>query len=747
MERFGSCVLLISVLLVLNIEKSYQHAWVTTDELENHINPEDLLEFANFNQHNDTTKIGDIGDDAVGFADAVETTTGLPVPGTVDCFGLGTLSRQIVSLFNMRPDSSDEVNTHFYFSSRTMPTRMQVFPGSQFGLEWVDFKPNRKTVMIIHGFMSHSNASWVNDMTKAFLEWADVNVIAVDWSGGGNTWKYWRAVANTRRVGSDIVGFMRRMMTETGVRTKDMHLVGHSLGAHIASYVSYHLGKVARITGLDPAQPCFWTTDSTERLDPQDADFVDIIHTNGRLLSRIGFGFPDPNGHADFYPNGGMKQPGCYNETTSIWSRLIPFSSRLQQAICSHGRAYLLFTESLINRNCTFRGHRWDLTYEGVNASLKAACDRVGSCSEMGIRAVGEGRLPRATGAYFVLTTDKDPYCPDLLSPLDYDFRWYLTDTLFGRGQCSHATCISCGSSVACDVPWRTIIERVHKSCQEMVSECRYNDVEFPCCEYFREVDSEHGPCFSFNTLQHKGENSLFDLNRTTGPGVLMFRLLSDAEISIHSPEELSTQFLDGKLKEIVHTFIENHVSFLFSVVEIVNGEQLKTEPIEVRQCRYLHEVPDDLLHTYPVYSYGACRLAETTKEFYQQCGCVHPVRDPTYKELYCNYSGITCWNVYEGLKEKLGADKITKDNCLPSCVESELKTIHYSKRWEKDENSVGTLVEVRMASLPTLRYQRNLLRDKLDLVVAVGGIGGLFFSASVLSLLEVFYLILRPMY
>ncbi|KAF9815024.1 hypothetical protein SFRURICE_010582 [Spodoptera frugiperda] len=259
---------------------------------------------------------------------------------------------------------------------------------------------------------------------------------------------------------------------------------------------------------------------------------------------------------------------------------------------------------------------------------------------------------------------------PDLLSPLDYDFRWYLTDTLFGRGQCSHATCILCGSSVACDVPWRTIIERVHKSCQEMVSECRYNDVEFPCCEYFREVDSEHGPCFSFNTLQHKGENSLFDLNRTTGPGVLMFRLLSDAEISIHSPEELSTQFLDGKLKEIVHTFIENHVSFLFSVVEIVNGEQLKTEPIEVRQCRYLHEVPDDLLHTYPVYSYGACRLAETTKEFYQQCGCVHPVRDLTYQELYCNYSGITCWNVYEGLKEKLGAEKIIKDNCLPSCVE-----------------------------------------------------------------------------
>ncbi|KAJ8733859.1 hypothetical protein PYW07_014410 [Mythimna separata] len=410
MERSFCYVLLISVLFLLNIEESFQHRWVTTDELENHINPEDLLEFMNMHPNISDTRVG-INNTL--YADAMETTTNLPVPDIVDCFGLGSLSRQVMSIFNMKPDSSSSVNTHFYFSSRNMSTRVQVFPGEQFGLEWVDFKPNRKTVMIVHGFMSHSNASWVNDMTRAFLAWADVNVIAVDWSGGGNTWKYWRAVANTRRVGSDVVGFMRQLIQATGVRTKDMHFVGHSLGAHIASYVSFHLGKVARITGLDPAQPCFRTTDSTERLDATDADYVDIIHTNGRLLSRIGFGFPDRNGHADFYPNGGMKQPGCYNKTDSFWAKLNPFSTaKLQQAICSHGRAYLLFTESLINNNCTFRGHKWDLTYEGVNTSLQAACDRVDSCSEMGIRAIGIGGVPRANGPYFVMTTDREPYCP-----------------------------------------------------------------------------------------------------------------------------------------------------------------------------------------------------------------------------------------------------------------------------------------------------------------------------------------------
>ncbi|XP_030029758.1 lipase member I isoform X2 [Manduca sexta] len=384
--------------------------WVKTPiELENHISPEDLQEFLKIKTPATTTTEAPDAD-----YDSIEFSVRVGVPNEVDCFGFGPTMTQIIEkFFNMKPDSSEIVNTQFYFSSRNQRQRVQVFAGDQFGLEWVDYKPERKTIMIVHGYMSYSNASWVNDMTRAFLEWGDVNVIAVDWSGGGNTWKYWRAVANTRRVGSDITAFLNQLMAATGAKVKDFHFVGHSLGAHISSYVSFHIGRVARITGLDPAQPCYGLANSTERLDATDADFVDIIHTNGRLMTRIGLGLPDPLGDADFYPNGGMKQPGCFNNSDSKWARFLPISpSKLQQAICSHGRAYLLFTESLVNNNCTFRAYPWNLTYQGVNASIRATCDKRGSCSEMGIRAVGLNGLPRAHGTYFTLTTEKEPYCP-----------------------------------------------------------------------------------------------------------------------------------------------------------------------------------------------------------------------------------------------------------------------------------------------------------------------------------------------
>ena len=75
-----------------------------------------------------------------------------------------------------------------------------------------------------------------------------------------------------------------------------MHVVGQSLGAHLASYIGSTLknmgmGKLGRITGLDPAGPLFEQTDPQVRLDPDDALFVDVIHTDATPLAAGGKGW------------------------------------------------------------------------------------------------------------------------------------------------------------------------------------------------------------------------------------------------------------------------------------------------------------------------------------------------------------------------------------------------------------------------------------------------------------------------
>ena len=74
-------------------------------------------------------------------------------------------------------------------------------------------------------------------------------------------------------------------------KLQDFHIVGHSLGAHIAGYAGEKLismnreaGKLGRITALDPAQPLFQNTPEFVRLDPGDADFVDVIHTDAKSI-------------------------------------------------------------------------------------------------------------------------------------------------------------------------------------------------------------------------------------------------------------------------------------------------------------------------------------------------------------------------------------------------------------------------------------------------------------------------------
>lgn len=68
--------------------------------------------------------------------------------------------------------------------------------------------------------------------------------------------------------------------------------------------------------GLDPAGPSFENADNQYTLSRDDAQFVDVLHTNTRGSPGRSIGIQRPVGHIDIYPNGGTFQPGCDIQNT-----------------------------------------------------------------------------------------------------------------------------------------------------------------------------------------------------------------------------------------------------------------------------------------------------------------------------------------------------------------------------------------------------------------------------------------------
>ena len=71
-------------------------------------------------------------------------------------------------------------------------------------------------------------------------------------------------------------------------------------------------------SGLDPAMPFFVTVNKDQKLDASDAVFVDVIHTNAFVQGKI-----EASGDVDFYVNGGIRQPGCWSESSEMFICLL----------------------------------------------------------------------------------------------------------------------------------------------------------------------------------------------------------------------------------------------------------------------------------------------------------------------------------------------------------------------------------------------------------------------------------------
>ncbi|XP_034831715.1 pancreatic triacylglycerol lipase-like [Maniola hyperantus] len=249
-------------------------------------------------------------------------------------------------------ETRNGANNAYWLFTRQNPTSRQVLVnGNANSIRNSNYRGNRPTKVIAHGWNSGGTSSLNAPITAAFLANADVNVIVLDWSRAA-AGTYTLSVRAVPDVGRHLANFLQFLFSTAGGNWNNLHLVGHSLGAHVVGNAGrFAPARPVRVTGMDPAGPQ-WGGNSNA-LNRNSGVYVEAIHTDGGSL-----GIMDPISDADFYPNGGRnRQPGC---TTSA---------------CSHSRAHEFFASSVrtnhfVGRRCNNLQQARDVQCSGATLNM-----------------------------------------------------------------------------------------------------------------------------------------------------------------------------------------------------------------------------------------------------------------------------------------------------------------------------------------------------------------------------------------
>ncbi|XP_077557629.1 pancreatic triacylglycerol lipase-like isoform X1 [Haemaphysalis longicornis] len=257
---------------------------------------------------------------------------------SMDVAGFWVRLTALLSAFdtNKRTTSGPALDaTRFRLFTRQNPHKAQFLIASdRQSILNSSFSAKWDTKVYVHGYLNSGKLLAPEmELKDRFLVRGDYNIIMVDW-GRKSQDLYGRVVNQVvPEVGQQLAAFMRVVQNATGASWKSFHLIGCSIGAHVAGFAGKYLkGQVGRITGLDPASPRYRNLPPQKRLHRTDAEFVDVIHTDiYGVVPFGGFGLKEPIGDVDFFPNGGDRQPNC---------------SRAD-LLCEHLRSYDYYMETI----------------------------------------------------------------------------------------------------------------------------------------------------------------------------------------------------------------------------------------------------------------------------------------------------------------------------------------------------------------------------------------------------------------
>lgn len=192
----------------------------------------------------------------------------------------------------------------------------------------------QKIKVVMHGFQSSGESMLEKNAWRAARQKFQ-SLIIVNWEQlakpDPSSGRLYRSAA---KCAIEVGEYLAKCLSTMNVVGKNLHLFGHSLGAHGVGKAGRELAKInivpARVTGMDPAGPCFShhfkdsfsaklakfglksailpgvnycsEGENLETIGQDSGRYVDIVHSNPGV-----WGTAVPLGHNDYYVNGGTS--------------------------------------------------------------------------------------------------------------------------------------------------------------------------------------------------------------------------------------------------------------------------------------------------------------------------------------------------------------------------------------------------------------------------------------------------------
>ncbi|XP_055906306.1 pickpocket protein 19 [Eupeodes corollae] len=435
-----------------------------------------------------------------------------------------------------------------------------------------------------------------------------------------------------------------------------------------------------------------------------------------------------------------------YCENTSlvglgyISNQKIHLTERIFWLICiiiSAGGSYYLIREY----QNAFESEAISLVIEGTGPQDKTQFPAVAICEDGNVKVQYEklSDYIKELGAQYG-TTEYSYDVEDFLLRV-------IFENMYSFGSLKHycEPFYDCDDCVKCPQSgYKKLSELVRQNCSNLIENCSWNDKPFNCCDYFLPLQTSVGLCFVLNSEQTTKRNGPNWLETETGWDVgfgrLQMEVTHPVQLQLLNAEDVPSFFIQDHIYRIMRLQTDQEIQL--SVQSTTNDPDVREISPQFRRCRFPDENFKD--SSYKYYSFTTC-VSDCLKRLQNQtCGCIsynYLVKNDDKSPL-CDYEGFLCLDQSDLLRPRPTILQPWRSNglvckCLPSCTEHEISVVQASSR----VNHEAKLSQIRITqTVATQQYRRQTVRTRLDVVVTIGGILGLFMGASILSGIEIFY-------